>query len=72
MEPVSAKTHGTLEAIVALGDETTLPAIAEQSGQSRSTVGRHLDELEVAKAVQTTKEEGPVVRILHPVAAPRL
>lgn len=57
MEPVSAKTHRTLETIVELGDETTLPVIAEQSGQSRSTVGRHLDELEAAKAVQTNKEE---------------
>lgn len=56
MEPVSAKTHGTLRAIADLEGETTLPAIAERSGQSRSTVGRHLDELEAAEAIQTNKE----------------
>ena len=56
MEPVSAKTHGTLRAIADLEGETTLPAIAERSGQSRSTVGRHLDELEAAEAVRTNKE----------------
>jgi CRISPR-associated protein Csa3 len=56
MEPASAKTHETLRAIAELEGETTLPTIAKRSGQSRSTVGRHLDELGAAEAVETNKE----------------
>ncbi|WP_435062820.1 CRISPR-associated CARF protein Csa3 [Halobaculum sp. EA56] len=51
-----AKTHKTLRTVADLGGESTLPAVAERSDQSRSTVGRHLDELEAAGAVQTKKQ----------------
>lgn len=51
-----SKTHTTLQAVAIAGQETTLPEIAEQSGQSRSTVGRHLDALESAGAVETEKQ----------------
>ncbi|AJF26803.1 DNA-binding protein [Haloarcula sp. CBA1115] len=50
-----SKTHTTLQTVATAGQETTLPEIAEQSGQSRSTVGRHLDALESAGAVKTEK-----------------
>jgi CRISPR-associated protein Csa3 len=50
-----AKTTPTLQAVSEAAGESTLPAIAEQSGQSRSTVGRHLDELEACGAVTTEK-----------------
>jgi len=55
MVPVSAKTHPTLRAVLEAGGESRLPAIADLSEQSRSTVGRHLDELEAAGAVETVK-----------------
>lgn len=50
-----AKTHKTLQTIAEFGSETTLPTVAKRSDQSRSTVGRHLDELEAAGAVETGK-----------------
>ncbi|SEM00404.1 CRISPR-associated CARF protein Csa3 [Haloferax larsenii] len=50
-----AKTTPTLKAISDVGGTSTLPALAEQSGQSRSTVGRHLDELDACGAVTTAK-----------------
>ena len=53
MDPVPGKTHPTLRAVSDVGGQSTLPAIAEQTGQSRSTVGRHLDDLEAAGAVET-------------------
>ncbi|ODR80892.1 DNA-binding protein [Haladaptatus sp. W1] len=56
MEPVSAKTHPTLRAVSEADGESTLPAIAKQTEQSRSTVGRHLDDLEAADAVETVKQ----------------
>lgn len=52
----SSKTHQTLRTIARLDGNTTLPAVADRSGQSRSTVGRHLDELETAGAVETEKQ----------------
>jgi len=51
-----SKTHTTLQAVATTGQETTLPQVADQSGQSRSTVGRHLDALESAGAVETEKQ----------------
>ena len=51
-----SKTHTTLQAVATAGQETTLPQVADQSGQSRSTVGRHLDALESAGAVETEKQ----------------
>lgn len=52
-----AKTHTTLQTTAELGGEVTLPAIAEHSEQSRSTIGRHLTELENAGAI-TTENKG--------------
>jgi len=51
-----AKTHKTLQTVTELGGETTLPIVAERSDQSRSTIGRHLDELEAIGAVETEKK----------------
>lgn len=56
MAPLPSKTNQTLRTVAQLDGETTLPVVAERSGQSRSTVGRHLDELEMAGAVETAKE----------------
>ncbi|WP_435067611.1 CRISPR-associated CARF protein Csa3 [Haloplanus sp. C73] len=56
MAPLPAKTHPTLQAIAAVSGEAALPTIARESDQSRSTVGRHLDELEAAGAVTTSKQ----------------
>lgn len=50
-------TDDTLLAIATLGGETTLPAVADQTEKARSTVGRHLDELEAVGAVRTHKVE---------------
>ena len=55
MEPLSSKTHRTLRTLSDLNGVSTLPEIAERSGQSRSTVGRHLDDLNTAGAVRTDK-----------------
>lgn len=57
LTPIPAKTHPTLRAVAEVDDDettVTLPAITERSAQSRSTVGRHLDALETAGAVETT------------------
>jgi len=56
MESVPSKTHQTLRTIADLDGVSTLPEIAERSGQSRSTVGRHLDDLKDAGAVRTEKQ----------------
>lgn len=56
MTSLPSKTDQTLRTIARLDGDTTLPAVAERSGQSRSTVGRHLDELEMAGAVETDKQ----------------
>lgn len=56
MTSLPSKTDQTLRTIARLDGETTLPAVAERSDQSRSTVGRHLDELEMAGAVETDKQ----------------
>lgn len=55
MKEPPSKTHVTLQTVAELGGESTLPALAERSGQSRSTVGRHLTDLETAGAVETEK-----------------
>lgn len=55
MEPLPSKTHQTLQTIADLGGVSTLPEIAERSGKSRSTVGRHLDDLVTAGTVRTEK-----------------
>lgn len=47
----------TLWTVSELGEQTTLPAIAESTGKARSTVGRHLDDLEDADLVRTHKAE---------------
>jgi CRISPR-associated protein Csa3 len=57
LDAVPKKTHQTLQAVSDAGGHSTLPAIAEQTGQSRSTVGRHLDELETTGAVETSKRQ---------------
>jgi CRISPR-associated protein Csa3 len=56
MESVPSKTYQTLRTIANLEEVSTLPEVAEQSGQSRSTVGRHLDDLTAAGAVRTEKQ----------------
>jgi len=56
MEPLPSKTHRTLRTLSDLNGVSTLPEIAERSGQSRSTVGRHLDDLNTAGAVRTDKQ----------------
>lgn len=53
---VPATTDETLQAVADLGPEASLPAIAEMTGKSRSTTGRHLDTLEAAEAVRTKKK----------------
>lgn len=56
MESVPSKTHRTLRTIANLEGVSTLPEVAEQGGQSRSTVGRHLDDLAAAGVVKTEKQ----------------
>ena len=56
MEPLPPKTHRTLRTLVDLDGVSTLPEIAVRSEQSRSTVGRHLDDLKTAGAVRTEKQ----------------
>lgn len=56
MNAPPAKTYKTLRTITDLDGESTLPAVAERSDQSRSTVGRHFDELEAAGAIETEKK----------------
>lgn len=53
---VPEATDETLQAVAELGEEATLPRIADRTGKARSTVGRHLDTLEAAGAVHTSKE----------------
>lgn len=54
--PIPEAARPTLELVAELGGETTLPDLAAASESSKSTVGRHLDELEVAGAVGTSTE----------------
>lgn len=56
MGSVPSKTHQTLRTIANLEGVSTLPDVAERSGQSRSTVGRHLDDLTAAGTVKTEKQ----------------
>lgn len=55
--PISEQAFDTLERTVELGGSTTLPELAQESGRSKSTIGRHLDHLETAGAV-TTEQRG--------------
>ncbi|WP_372480052.1 CRISPR-associated CARF protein Csa3 [Halomicrobium sp. HM KBTZ05] len=55
IQSLPVKTHETLRTVAKLDGESTLPTIADKSGQSRSTVGRHLDELEAAGTIKTEK-----------------
>lgn len=56
MATLPTKTHETLRAVSESDGKSSLPKVADQSGQSRSTVGRHLDDLEAAGAVETQKQ----------------
>ena len=56
MESLPSKTYRTLRTLADLEGVSTLPEIAERSEQSRSTVGRHLDDLKTAGAVRTEKQ----------------
>lgn len=53
--PVGESTMETLRAVADAGGETTLPELAEGEGPSKSTIGRHLDELAAAGAVRTQR-----------------
>lgn len=53
---VPSRTDPTLALIDDLGGETTLPELSAASDHSKSTVGRHLDELEAAGLVSTESE----------------
>lgn len=55
VERVPSATDETLRAVSELKPDATLPAIAETTEKSRSTVGRHLDTLEEAGAIRTEK-----------------
>lgn len=55
VERTPESTDETLEAIVELDGSTTLPDIAAKTGKARSTIGRHLDNLEASGAVRTDK-----------------
>lgn len=56
MTPLSDQSLRTLNRIGGLDGETTLPELAEASDLSKSTLGRHLDELESAEAVRTRRD----------------
>lgn len=56
LTPISDTAMETLGVVDELGGETTLPAIVEAHDRAKSTVGRHLDALESAGAVETTQE----------------
>jgi len=43
----------TLRHLVSIDESTTLPEISDETGKSRSTVGRHLDALESGGTVET-------------------
>lgn len=52
---VSAAAFETLRVISELGGETDVPAVTEASEKSRSTIARHMDTLEEAGCIETTK-----------------
>ncbi|QLC35539.1 CRISPR locus-related DNA-binding protein (plasmid) [Halarchaeum sp. CBA1220] len=66
----SDATIETLRFIVSLDGETTLPNVASETDKSRSTIGRHLDALESAGAINTWKEGK--TRLVRPTLAGRL
>lgn len=56
VSPIPEAARPTLELVDELDGETTLPDLAAASDNSKSTIGRHLDELEAADAVSTSNE----------------
>jgi len=56
MTPLSEQSLRTLSCVNEHDGETTLPEIAAAVEQSKSTIGRHLDELEAAEAIETTRK----------------
>jgi len=56
MSRPSDATLDTLRYLVSIDESTTLPGISDETGKSRSTVGRHLDALESDGAVETWME----------------
>jgi CRISPR-associated protein Csa3 len=61
---VPDRTADTLEAIVAAGDWLSLSALAAETGQSKSTVIRHVNDLEAAGVVAAdTSEKAKRVRV---------
>lgn len=70
MSRPSDATLDTLRYLVSIDESTTLPGIAEKTEKSRSTVGRHLDALESAGAVETWMESK--TRHVTPTLAGRL
>ncbi|SEQ30302.1 CRISPR-associated CARF protein Csa3 [Natrinema salaciae] len=52
----SDATLDTLRYLVSIDKSTTLPGISDETGKSRSTIGRHLDALESDGAVETWME----------------
>lgn len=56
MSRPSDATLDTLQYLISIDESTTLPRISNETGKSRSTVGRHLDALESDGAVETWME----------------
>ena len=56
MTSLSKEPLHTLERIGAHDGQVTLPELAEGADVSKSTLGRHLDKLEAADAVRTTRD----------------
>jgi len=70
MSRPSDATLDTLRYLVSIDESTTLPIISDETGKSRSTVGRHLDALESDDAVDTWMEGK--TRYVTPTLAGRL
>jgi CRISPR-associated protein Csa3 len=56
MSSPSDATLDTLQHLVSIDESTTLPEISDETGKSRSTVGRHLDALDSDGTVETWME----------------
>jgi len=52
---VSGAAFETLQVISELGGETDVPTVTEVSEKSRSTIARHVEQLEQAKCIETAK-----------------
>ncbi|WP_218011964.1 winged helix-turn-helix domain-containing protein [Natrinema sp. CBA1119] len=70
MSSPSDATLDTLRYLVSIDESTTLPEISDETGKSRSTVGRHFDALESDGAVETWMEGK--TRYVVPTLAGRL